>query len=44
MAKSMAELVKAATKQANPSAPEPTVEIADTTSLQANSSSGVSYK
>jgi len=36
----MAELVKKAAKQAAPDAPAPTVNVADTSSLTANSSSG----
>ena len=37
---SMADLVKKAAKQASPDAPAPTVKVADTSSLTANSSSG----
>jgi len=37
---SMADLVKKAASTATPNAPAPTVKVADTSSLTANSSSG----
>jgi len=40
----MADLVKKASKQAAPDAPAPTVQVADASSLTANSSSGEKKK